>query len=115
MSAPTARMGDHVLLRYALRLENGMTIVSNLEDADPEALVLGDGTLAAALEAQVIGLAAGGRRRTSLPAGAAFGLPDPTLVQDLAVKDMPAEPALRSGTLMEFSLPDGTRLAGHVL
>lgn len=115
MSGPTARMGDHVLLRYVLRLENGMTIVSNLEDAEPEALVLGDGTLAAALENLVVGLAAGERRCASLAAGVAFGQPDPALVQDLALKDLPAEPALRSGTLMEFSLPDGGSLAGHVL
>ena len=115
MSGPTARPGDRVLLRYALRIENGMVIVSNLEDAEPETIRLGDGTLAPGLEEAVIGLAEGQRRRERLAPEAGFGQTDPALVHDLALNDLPVEPALRAGTLMEFSLPDGRTLAGHVL
>lgn len=115
MIGPSAKAGDQVLLRYALRLENGVVIVSNYEDAEPERIRLGDGTLATGLEQQVIGLAEGERRHALLPPEEAFGHHDPALVRRLPLSDLAPGPALRPDTLMEFALPDGRTLAGHVL
>ena len=115
MSRQTAKAGDTILLRYALRLENGAVIVSNFADAEPERIHLGDGTLATGLEQQVIGQAEGDHKCVLLPPEESFGRVDPALVHTLALADLPAEPALRPDTLMEFALPDGRTLAGHVL
>ncbi len=110
-----ARPGDQILLRYALRLANGLVIASNFEDAEPDCLRLGDGSLAPALEHWLIGLAAGERRRVLLTPEQAFGRPDPCLIHSLPLAQLPVEPALRAGTLMEFALGDGQTLPGHVL
>ena len=41
----TVSAGDTLQLRYALRPRGGDDIISNFEDAEPETITLGDGTV----------------------------------------------------------------------
>jgi FKBP-type peptidyl-prolyl cis-trans isomerase SlpA len=107
--------GDTLSLRYAIRLRNGTEIISNFDEAKPDILTLGDGTLAQTLEQWLIGLKPGERHVFLLDPWQAFGTRNEELVQTLAASDIPQGIELEPGTLVEFSLPNGQTMPGRVL
>lgn len=107
--------GDTLALRYAIRLRNGTEIVSNFDEAVPDTLTLGDGTLAQALEQWLIGLKPGERHVFLLDPWQAFGSRSEEMIQTLAPEDIPPEVELEPDTLVEFSLPNGQTLPGRIL
>ncbi len=115
MSANTVAYGDTLRLRYAIRLRNGEEIVSNFEDAEPDTLTLGDGTLAQTLEQWLIGLRPGERHVFLLEPWQAFGASSEEMVQTLKPEDIPPGMLLEPGTLVEFEMPNGQTLAGSIL
>jgi FKBP-type peptidyl-prolyl cis-trans isomerase SlpA len=115
MTERAVSQGDTLSLRYAIRLRDGTEVVSNLAEPEPDTLTLGDGTLAPSLEAWLVGLAPGERHVFLLDAWQAFGASQPELVQTLPRSDLPEGTQLEPGTLVEFSMPNGQTLAGHIL
>lgn len=115
MSEPPVAYGDTIRLRYAIRFRNGDEIVSNFEEAEPDTLTLGDGTLAQTLEQWLIGLKPGERHVFLLEPWQAFGASSEELVQTLRTEDIPPGMQLEPGTLVEFELPNGQTLAGSIL
>jgi FKBP-type peptidyl-prolyl cis-trans isomerase SlpA len=115
MSEHAVAFGDTIHLRYAIRFRNGTEIVSNFEEAEPDAITLGDGTLAQTLEQWLIGLKPGERHVFLLEPWQAFGTSSEEMVQTLSPQDIPAGMQLEPGTLVEFELPNGQTLAGTIL
>ncbi|MHB1215019.1 MAG: FKBP-type peptidyl-prolyl cis-trans isomerase [Thiobacillus sp.] len=115
MTARAVVAGDTLLLRYALRPRGGDDIVSNFDDAEPDTVTLGDGTLAPMLEQWLIDLHPGERHVFLLDPWQAFGESQPDLIQTLPKSDLPAEIKLEVDSLVEFSMPNGQTLAGHIL
>lgn len=111
----TVSSGDTLALRYAIRLRNGTDIVSNFDEAEPDTITLGDGTLAHALEQWLIGLKPGERHVFLLEPWQAFGMRNEDLIQTLAPDDISSEIKLETDTLVEFSLPNGQTLPGRIL
>ena len=116
MSTRRVAAGDTLLLRYALRPRGGEEdIVSNFDDANPETVTLGDGTLAPMLEQWLIDLVPGERHVFLLEPWQAFGLSQPELVQTLRKSDLPDDMELTVDELVEFAMPNGQTLAGRIL
>jgi FKBP-type peptidyl-prolyl cis-trans isomerase SlpA len=115
MNARAVSPGDTLELRYALRPRGGDDVVSNFDDEAPETVTLGDGTLAPALEQWLIGLVAGERHVFLLDPWQAFGESQPDLVQTLPKADLPPDVNLEVDQLVEFAMPNGETVAGHVL
>ena len=115
MTARTLTAGDTFLLRYALRPRGGDDVISNFDDAQPDTVTLGDGTLAPTLEQWLIDLVPGERYVFLLEPWQAFGESQPELVQTLPKTDVPAGIKLEVDQLVEFAMPNGQTLAGHIL
>jgi FKBP-type peptidyl-prolyl cis-trans isomerase SlpA len=115
MTERSVEPGDTLSLRYAIRLRDGTEIISNFDEADPDELTLGDDTLAPTLEQWLVGLRPGERHVFLLVSWQAFGSSQPELVQTLPKTDLPADMTFEAGTLVEFSMPNGQTLAGHIL
>ena len=115
MTARTLTAGDTFLLRYALRPRGGDDVISNFDDAQPDTVTLGDGTLAPTLEQWLIDLVPGERYVFLLEPWQAFGESQPELVQTLPKTDVPAGIKLEVDQLVEFATPNGQTLAGHIL
>ena len=107
--------GDTLTLRYAIRLRNGAEIISNFDEAEPDTLTLGDGTLIQSLEQWLIGIRPGERHVFLLEPWQAFGSHNDELIQTLAREDIPAHMAVETDQLVEFSLPSGQTLPGRIL
>jgi len=115
MNARTVAIGDTLLLRYALRPRGGDDLISNFDDPEPEQITLGDGTLAAELEQWLIDLAPGERHVFLLESWQAFGDSQPDLIHTLPKADLPTDIQLEVDQLVEFAMPSGQTLAGHIL
>ena len=115
MNARTVCPGDTLELRYALRPRGGEDIVSNFDDAEPDTMTLGDGTLAPMLEQWLIDLAPGERHVFLLDPWQAFGASQPDLIQTMSKSDLPAEPNFEVDQLVEFAMPSGQTVAGRIL
>lgn len=112
-SSRRAQLGDHIALYYKLSSANGETLEDNFKDV-PLRLRLGEGDWAANLERCLIDLASGERHVFFLEAAQAFGHSDPNLVLTLASSEFPAALAPQVGALMEFQMPNGTRVPGRI-
>ena len=115
MSARAVAPGDTLQLRYGLRPRGGEDIVTNFDDPEPQTVTLGDGTLAPALEQWLFDLPVGERHVFLLDPWQAFGESQRELIQTLPKSDLPADTALEVDQLVEFAMPNGETLAGHVL
>ena len=115
MTTRTVAAGDTVQLRYALRPRGGDDIVSNFDDAEPETVTLGDGTLAPMLEQWLIDLMPGERHVFLLEPWQAFGTSQVELIQTLPKTDLPTDMKFEIDQLVEFAMPNGETLAGHIL
>lgn len=115
MTARVVAPGDTLQLRYALRPRGGDDLISNFDDAEPETVTLGDGTLAPMLEQWLIDLAPGERHVFLLEPWQAFGDSQPDLIQTLPKTDLPADMEFAVDQLVEFAMPNGQTLAGHIL
>jgi len=115
MSTRSVTAGDTLQLRYALRPRGGDDLVSNFDDAEPETVTLGDGTLAPMLEQWLIDLHPGERHVFLLDPWQAFGESQPDLIQTLPKSDLPADMKLEVDQLFEFAMPNGQTLAGRIL
>ena len=106
--------GDTLSLHFALRVRGGDEIDSSFDDV-PITLTVGDGTLIPSLEQWLIGLAPGERHVFLLDAAQAFGAHDPALIQTLPLGDFSTEVLPTLDSVLEFSLPNGTALAGRII
>jgi FKBP-type peptidyl-prolyl cis-trans isomerase SlpA len=115
MNTRAVAEGDTLLLRYALRPRGGDDLISNFDDAEPEQVTLGEGTLASELEQWLIDLVPGERHVFLLEPWQAFGDSQPDLIHTLPRTDLPADMAFEIDQLVEFAMPNGQTLAGHIL
>jgi FKBP-type peptidyl-prolyl cis-trans isomerase SlpA len=115
MTGRTVAQGDTLELRYALRPRGGGDIISNFEDPEPDTVTLGDGTLAPMLEQWLVDLPAGERHVFLLEPWQAFGESQPELVQTLPKSDLPTGMEFEVDHLVEFAMPNGQTMAGHIL
>ncbi|NDP48437.1 MAG: peptidylprolyl isomerase [Sulfuriferula multivorans] len=115
MTAQAVASGDTLEIRYALRPRGGEDIISNFDEAQPDTITLGDGTLSPMLEQWLIDLHPGERHVFLLDPWQAYGASQPDLVQTLPKSDLPADLNIVADQLFEFTMPNGQTLAGRVL
>lgn len=108
----TIQPGDTLTLHFRLASLSGKELDSTF-DSEPITLRLGSGELDANLEKCLIGIETGVRHEFTLEPQDAFGYADPALIRTLPVKAFP-EDLPPVGSLVEFTQPDGSALAGLV-
>ena len=114
----TVQADSFLTLHYRLAGAHGDVV--NTFGGQPATLSMGDGSLAAPLEQRLIGLAEGAHTTFALPAGEAFGAPNPAMRQWLKRSELTAlgdpDEHYAAGEVVQFPTPDGAgRFAGTVL
>lgn len=102
--------GSFLTLHYRLSGPEGVAFIDTF-GAQPATLSLGTGELAPAMEARLLGLAAGSRASFDLAAGEAFGERSAELVQrvkrTVLEEHGDADAEYRVGDVVRFPTPDG--------
>lgn len=106
---------SYLTLHYRLASLDGTDLITTFA-GNPATLMLGQGQLAPALEACLIGLPEGAHRTFELAPAQGFGERNPDLVQAVsrATLDENSNPeeAYKVGDLVDFAAPGGGRFAG---
>ena len=105
-------------LHYRLSGPDGAEVVSTFDDK-PATLSLGQGQLAPAIEACLVGMEEGARMTWHLEAGAAYGERNPEMLQrvkrSLLAQHGDPDEDYRVGDVVEFPTPDGSsKFAGVI-
>ncbi|CAI0876723.1 FKBP-type 16 kDa peptidyl-prolyl cis-trans isomerase [Serratia rubidaea] len=103
-----------VLVHFTLKLEDGSTAESTRGNGKPALFRLGDGSLSASLEQQLLGLSAGDKRAFTLQPEDAFGANNPDLIQFFLRRDFAETGVPEVGTIMLFTSMDGKEMPGVV-
>ena len=102
--------GSFLTLHYRLAGPDGAAVVDTFA-GPPATLSLGNGELAPAMEARLIGLREGARQSFELTAGEAFGARNPEMLQrvKLALLHELGDPDAQYGVgdVVQFPTPDG--------
>ena len=101
---------SEVHLRFALALEDGKVVDSNL-DGDPAAMTPGDGSLLPGFERLLFGLSAGAEEVFTVSPEDAFGQRNPTNVQCFKSADF-AGMVLEQGLIVSFADAANNELPG---
>lgn len=109
----TVKPDSLVTLHYRLATGDDTELVSTF-DASPATLQLGCGELVPTLESCLVGLPVGERSVFLLEPEQAFGLHNPQLLQRMPRRELAAVGAIEVQALIEFSAPDGNKVAGLV-
>ncbi|WJV53351.1 FKBP-type peptidyl-prolyl cis-trans isomerase [Pectobacteriaceae bacterium CE90] len=103
-----------VLVHFTLTLEEGSVAEDTRESGKPALFRLGDDSLSAELEQQLLGLQAGDTRQFSLSPESAFGPSNPDLVQFFLRRDFAQTGVPEVGTIMLFSGVGGDDMPGII-
>ena len=102
--------GSFLTLHYRLARPDGADLVNTFADR-PATLSLGAGQLAPAIEARLLGLSEGAQKSFDLPAGEAFGVRNPELMQRVKLTLLheigDADARYDVGDVVQFPTPDG--------
>ena len=105
--------GSHVTLHLAIRIEDGTEAISTF-DEEPVELQMGDGTLRPGLELALYGLKAGDRQTLNLLPEQAYGLRDPSLIQQMPLSEFEAAFTPEIGQIVAFTLSNGDEAPGSI-
>ncbi|AXF77291.1 FKBP-type peptidyl-prolyl cis-trans isomerase [Erwinia tracheiphila] len=103
-----------VLVHFVLKLSDGSTAESTRNNGKPALFSLGDGSLSAELEAELVGLKVGDKKAFSLAPESAFGTASPDLIQYFSRRDFTQAGEPEVGAIMLFSGMDGNEMPGVI-
>ncbi len=103
-----------VLVHFQLKLDDGSVAESTRSSGKPALFRLGDGSLSAPLEAQLLALKVGDKHQFTLPPESAFGIENPDLIQFFSRRDFAETGVPDAGTIMLFTSRDGSEMPGVV-
>ncbi|KEA53238.1 MULTISPECIES: FKBP-type peptidyl-prolyl cis-trans isomerase [Mangrovibacter] len=103
-----------VLVHFTLTLEDGSLAESTKDGGKPALFRLGDGSLSAALEEQLLGLAVGDNKAFSLAPEAGFGPANPDLIQYFSRREFVDAGEPEVGMIIAFTGMDGNEMPGII-
>ncbi|HEX4909598.1 MAG TPA: FKBP-type peptidyl-prolyl cis-trans isomerase [Permianibacter sp.] len=106
--------GDAVLVHVNLLLADGSVAESSRANGKPAKFQLGDGSLSEAIEAELLGLAIGDKKKFTVEAADGFGERQTGLIQFRQRHEFPSDMDISEGVIIVFTLPNGAEMPGVV-
>ncbi|MDP4536861.1 FKBP-type peptidyl-prolyl cis-trans isomerase [Alkalimonas collagenimarina] len=103
-----------VLFHVDIKLSDGSAAESTRVHNKPARMRMGDGSVSAAFEAQLLGRKAGEQLTFTLPPEDAYGMPNPDNIYYLDRNKFSAESPAEVGAIIGFGMPDGSELPGLI-
>jgi FKBP-type peptidyl-prolyl cis-trans isomerase SlpA len=96
-----------ILVHITMKLSDGSAADSTKVNNKPAKIIMGDQSISAAFEAQLLGMAAGESKEFSLEAVDAFGESNPDNIHYMDIDKFSAEVPAKVGNIITFSQPGG--------
>lgn len=105
--------GKKVTLHFSLSNTDGDDYISTFDD-EPETIVIGDGSMAAELEAVLIGLVENEDTDFLLAPDQAFGQPDPDNIVEVPLAEFQIDEDIAIGKIIGFNGSDNEEIPGLI-
>ena len=103
----TIQANSSVLVHITMKLSDGSAADSTKVNNKPAKIIMGDESISAAFEAQLLGMATGESREFILAAVDAFGESNPDNIHYMDIDKFSAEVPAKVGNIITFSQPGG--------
>ena len=103
----TIKADSTILVHITMKLSDGSAADSTKVNNKPAKIIMGDQSISAAFEAQILGMTAGDSREFSLEAVDAFGESNPDNIHYMDINKFSAEVPAKVGNIITFSQPGG--------
>jgi peptidylprolyl isomerase len=101
-----AQLGNTVQVHYTGRLDDDTVFGTSTQDT-PLEFTVGAGEIIPGFEQAVVGMQVGDNKTVLIPAGEAYGMPQPERVVRMPRQDMPADLQLKVGQRLQLQQPGG--------
>ncbi|HCH68954.1 MAG TPA: FKBP-type peptidyl-prolyl cis-trans isomerase [Colwellia sp.] len=103
----TIKADSTILVHITMKLSDGSAADSTKVNNKPAKIIMGDQSISAAFEAQLLGMTTGDSREFSLEAVDAFGESNPDNIHYMDINKFSAEVPAKVGNIITFSQPGG--------
>lgn len=103
----TIKADSTILVHITMKLSDGSAADSTKVNNKPAKIIMGDQSISAAFEAQLLGMAVGTSKEFSLEAVDAFGESNPDNIHYMDIDKFSAEVPAKVGNIITFSQPGG--------
>jgi FKBP-type peptidyl-prolyl cis-trans isomerase SlpA len=103
-----------VVFHVDIKLSDGSAAESTRVHNKPAKMRMGDGSVSAAFEAELMGRKGGDKLTFTLPPEDAYGMPNPDNLYYLDRSKFSADSPAEVGMIIGFSMPDGSEMPGLV-
>jgi peptidylprolyl isomerase len=110
----TARVGDTVRIHYKGSLEDG-SVFDSSEGDEPIEFTIGEHEVIGGLEDAIVGMATGDKKIATIPAEAAYGEREDSLVFEVSRRSIQTSEEIGIGDDVRVQLPNGQSAGMHVM
>jgi len=103
-----------VYAHMTLMLDDGSVADSSRANGKPALIELGNESVSAALEQQLLGMKVGDKKTFKLSANDAFGESNPNLIQFMDIQNFPQDIDVSEGAVLAFEQPSGEPMPGII-
>ena len=103
-----------VLVHITMKLSDGSAADSTKVNNKPAKIIMGDQSVSAAFEAQLLGMTQGDSKEFTLAAVDAFGESNPDNIHYMDIDKFTAEVPAKVGNIITFTQPGGVELPGMI-
>ena len=103
----TIQADSSILVHITMKLSDGSAADSTKVNNKPAKIIMGDQSISAAFEAQILGMSAGDSKEFILEAVDAFGESNPDNIHYMDIDKFSAEVPAKVGNIITFSQPGG--------
>ena len=96
-----------ILVHITMKLSDGSAADSTKVNNKPAKIIMGDNSISAAFEAQLLGMSAGSSKEFTLAAADAFGESNPDNIHYMDIDKFSAEVPAKVGNIITFTQPGG--------
>ncbi len=103
----TIQIDSKILVHITMKLSDGSAADSTKVNNKPAKIIMGDQSISAAFETQLLGMSAGNSKEFTLDAVDAFGESNPDNIHYMDIDKFSAEVPAKVGNIITFSQPGG--------
>jgi len=109
------KKGDVVKVEYEGTLDDGTVFDSSDMHEEPFEFEVGGGQVIKGFEDAVLGMEEGEEKEFKIQPSEAYGEPNPKLVKEIPIDQIPKDEKVEKGMMLIVGLPDGKRIPATVL